>query len=66
MAKKKEARLRRILRLAKMAALGRHYKMPREKGKKKPKETERTKDITERLRKAGLTDAEIKRMRGRR
>jgi len=57
--KKEEARLRRLLRLMKMAALGRHYKVPRKL------ETVRTKAVTRGIREAGLTEAEIRRLKGR-
>lgn len=64
--KKKESRLKRLARLAKMAALGKHYKVPKKtKAKPRKPETVRTKAITERLKDAGLTEAEIARMRRR-
>ena len=62
--KKKESRIKRLARLAKMAALGKHYKVPK-KTKPKP-ETVRTKAVTKRLRAAGLTEAEMRRFKGRR
>jgi len=62
--KKKESRLKRLARLAKMAALGKHYKVPKKAKPKKP-ETIRTKAVTKRLRSAGLTEAEMRRLKGR-
>lgn len=58
--KKKESRIKRLARLMKMAALGKHYKVPK-KGEKW--ETVRTKAITEKLRDAGLSEAEIARLK---
>lgn len=56
--KKKESRLKRLARLTKMAALGKHYKVPREP-------TIRTKAITKGLREADVSEAMIKRFRGK-
>jgi len=62
--KKKESRLKRLARLTKMAVLGKHYKVPKEARPRKP-ETVRTKAVTKRLRVAGLTEAEMRRLKGR-
>lgn len=61
--KKRETLLKRLARLMKMIALGKHYKMPR---KPRGLETVRTKAITKRLRDAGLTEEEIARLKGKR
>lgn len=67
--KKKESAIKRLARLTKMAALGKHYKSEwqrkREK-QKKPFETVRTKATSRELRKAGLTEDELNRLKGRR
>lgn len=60
--KKRETLLRRLARLMKMIALGKHYKMPR-KPRKREMETVRTKAITKRLKDAGLTKEEIARLK---
>ena len=58
--KKKESTIRRLARLMKMAALGKHYKVPR---KARRSETVRAKTVTKGLRGAGLTEEEIARFK---
>lgn len=67
--KKKKGALARLARLAKMAAMGSRYKTewkPPERFREKEKgfTTVRTKAVTGELKKAGLTDEEIRRLRG--
>lgn len=64
--KKKESALKRLARLARMAALGRHYKTEWQKEHEGPSETVRTKAISGGLSAAGLTEDEIRRLKGRR
>jgi len=64
--KKKESTFKRLARLTRMAALGGRYKSKwqREQEQRQLK-TVRTKAVSGRLREAGLSEAEIKRLRRR-
>ena len=62
--KKKESRIKRLARLMKMAALGKHYKSDwQRKQEIRGFKTVRTKAITKRLKAVGLTEKEIARLR---